>query len=724
MRRIPDEAGGFLPFPGSEELASREVSGTDLCTQPPANVLKVFNTIVARNAERIMDYGRYLFDNLIGKVIWEEMVEQAKLAKASLVELALSWPRKDGNLSRLHWEMMADSANFLAAGHLLEGKSILDVAITRVVPDTTSVAATMSPLPRVLFVIGTSLSDRTIRPGAEVMGLLRDPQIESRIYPRVIENASPKLVMRNVTELRPEVVHFICHGDMDARSKAGYIEMKPDAGDEQTTFFAPQLWQWLSVAGAPPQMVVLSACQSGAALGPHAVAPLAADLVAEGVPVVIAMSGRVSDLACRLFTRRLGQALLSGETLVSATAKGRRAAIAEGDAPTRSVDWGFPALYLSSKVKEDYVPGANSAEAGGDLEKRIDPYLLRRERQPAFCGRQDFFEAYYDIFANNSKTGAVLVAYTNEEKKGYGRTRLLQELTIQALRDGHVPCAVLAYNNEWEPPKDPLDLALRIHKATETARSSLGLETGGEGPIILLKQYAQEQLHLEMLPDWLARALRVGAKTAANEVTPYAIAKAIEEQFAQLMKEARKEAPEFVGERSRAILLLDEVHDYFRDLDSIASHLKLGAWGFGSATEPVPVIMAFSLGTPISDMLKPIAESGKNGWRAIALGPFDRDPQRPEDMLAYARVLMNPFDKTLGPQISDRAWVMDYDIKLEDVEFCETKFRMWLKGLPGEFTDGLFYALAQSAEEKKFLKLATDEDELRKLLQENVKVKG
>jgi hypothetical protein len=718
MVQQPDGEGGLLPYPSAAPL---EGALGDMSAQPPQDVLKLYKEIVARKADRIADYGRYLFDNLLGNGIWAEILEQAKLQNEQIIELALSWTPTDGNLSRLHWEMMFDGSNFLAAGHLSEGKKIIDVAVTRVVPNTTAVAAPGSGVPRVLFVIGTSLSNPSIRPGAEIMGLLQDPQADSRIHPWVIENASPRLIQAKVAEFSPDVVHFICHGDIDARTKAGYIEMKPDPGNDQKYFFAGQVWQWLNVGETPPRTVILSACQSGAALGPHAVAPLAAELVIQGVPIVIAMSGRISDLACRLFTRRFAQALLSGETLVAATARGRRAAVAEGDAPKRSVDWGFPTLYLSAAVAEDYAPGTNAVAMGQGIEKRIKPYQLRRDRQPVFCGRQDFFEAYHELLDSGSRT-AVLAAYTGNNDKGYGRTRLLEELTMQAIRDGHVPCVVLANERDWVLPKTALEFALRIDNAMETARSSLGLDTDIEGPIRLLKYFDQKFSTLESLPDWLGKALKLGAAAAgAGEVvvTPFAISRAIEKQFAQLMEEARRKKPDLVGKNSRAILLLDDVHDYFKVLDSIAGRGKLGVWGFGSEDEPVPIIMAFSLSTPTHDLLNPITESGTPGWRSIKLGPFDSDPERPEDMLAYGRVLMNPFNPKILPQWSDRAWFMDYEIEKSIVTASEATFRTLLNGLPGQLSDKLLYASAMNVARDAFVKLALDEQKLKELIEEN-----
>src|ERR1035441_745507 len=544
MPRRDDGSRGLLPFPPADTPA------TGLAAQEPATVLKAYLAIVGRNAETIVEYGRYLFDVLLGEALWKEILDLAEGANQSLIELALSWKPTDGNLSRLHWEMMFDGSQFLAAGRTRpDKKGNLDVAITRVVPGSMGIAHPLSPCPRVLFAIGTSLTDSSIRPGAEIMGLLRDPGVEDRISPSVLENASPKLVEERIIRFLPEVVHFICHGNVDAKSGAGYIEIKANPSSEQTSFYAEQVWGWLRAGQVQPEIVVLSACESGTgrALGPQAVAPLAAELTAQGAPVVVAMSGRVSDLACRLFTRTFSRALLSGETLVSATAKGRRAAIAEGEAPKRSVDWGFPVIYLSAQVDPEYAPGTNVAAAKvGGLQARIRTYQLRRT--PVFCGRNEFFFAFRELFSERN-TGSVLAAYVVPEPElesvieGYGRSRLLEELTIQAIRDGNVPCVVLGANESnksWRPPKSPLDLALLIDEAMETARKSLGLETGKDRPITWLKAFSQRTTVLRDLEPWLQTAVRLGhTGLPPLKVGPSALAKAIEKQFGQLMAEAR-----------------------------------------------------------------------------------------------------------------------------------------------------------------------------------------
>src|SRR5262249_59345873 len=112
-----------------------------------------------------------------------------------------------------------------------------------------------------------------------------------------------------------------------------------------------------------PTLVVLSACYSGGGAGNGGIlavrhmAPLAVELVQGGVPIVIGMAGRIAEHPCRVFTRRLGEALATGEPLVLASSDARFAALHDDNAGARaSVDWAFPTVFLSERVPADFVP--------------------------------------------------------------------------------------------------------------------------------------------------------------------------------------------------------------------------------------------------------------------------------------------------------------------------------------------------------------------------------
>jgi hypothetical protein len=716
MLQVADGQGGFLPKPAPAPLGANEQTAIGLHNEPPEEIRALYDRVVDRQMQggEMSTYGSYLFHNLIGSAIWTAIRAEASEKRAKFIELALSWSRDDANLSRLHWEMMRHDGRFLVLG-LLDGAATIDVAITRIVPDATVSAKPLGPTPRVLFVIGQPLTDASIRPGAEIMSLLQHSTLDHQLNPAFLENASPASIERKVQTFRPEVVHFICHGMIDAQTNAGKLILQPDPPDTNKHFGGDQIAQWLRASS--PQIVLLSACDSGvasgAALGPQIVSPLAAELVANGVPIVVGMSGRVSDQACRLFTRRFAQALFSGETLVAAAAKGRRAAFAQGAATPDYPDWAFPTIYLSAKVKSQYAPATKTT--GSDIKDRLRHYLLPDPKAPVFCGRQDFFEGYRDLLSGTNTN--VLAACVADEEKGHGRTRLLQQLTLRAVIDGNVPCPVLSNGLTWTAPKDEFDVARLIDDATKTARESLGLSTGEDTPVQSLQMYKHGNLPRDMLPAEIQKDLRrttVAKPGEVPDVKPSTIRVALELQFAKLMKDARDKHPASITFASRAILLLDDADEYLELLLNIADEKTLGISGFGGS-ERVLVIMAFSGRKTARDIVAP--NTPRVGWNMKELRPFCKAANNREDMLAYARVLMNPFDKKILPTASDQAWFMDYGASSETIREYETLYYDNLRGIPADFTRKDFYWIAKLASKSKFLLPATDEEALEALNQ-------
>jgi hypothetical protein len=722
MDAVGDDDEGWLPVRPAGSLAD-EPALSDLSTASAGEIREVYDHITARDAQpgEVVRYGRYLFDVLIGAKIWDEIVAMPVADGETHIELALCWDWKDGHLSRLHWEMMATAERFLASG-LPAGALIRDVAITRIVPNSTTPARPPSDIPRVLFVVGASLLDRKIRPGAEIIGILQQPGSDSRIRWRVVEQAKPSAIEREIKSFAPDVVHFICHGAIDGASGEAQLKLQPEQERGDDMFPAAQIMAWLGAAGTLPAMVVLSACQSaasGSTLGPQVVAPLAADLVARGVPIAIGMSGHVSDVACRLFTRRFAEVLMRcpHETLVRATALGRRAAFAMGNDPGTSVDWGFPTVFLSAKVDPAYTPSTEPPPGSVSIEDRLVPYILRRD--PVFCGRREFFDEFRLLMEGAYRA---LGACVDTDAPGYGRTRLLEALTIQALVDGHVPVAVLARDHKWTTPTNALELGLAIDRAIEVARQSLGLAwRSNDRPMFLLEAYHDARLELEDLPTKLRRAVKLGRRGkgdhASRPVPAQAVTLALEAQFAELIRKARGEKPALAGPASRVVLLLDEVHEYIELLDDLFDE-RFGGHGFGTLEEPVPMVLAFSLMTTRRELLKEIAENRLPNVCCRPLAAFRREDGFREDMQVYARVLMNPFDKKLAPKFSDVAWVINYDAPDNAIEHFEEKYRNWFEGIPAELSHRQFYMVLDDPRADRFVKKADDADRLKQLMQD------
>jgi hypothetical protein len=717
-----DGQGVLWPKPDPATLNPAEQATMGLHQQPAAEIRAIYARIVARTPDPgdMEAYGSYLLHSLIGSVIWTAIKAEACAQETKFIELALSWDKADVNLSRLHWEMMCHEHRFLVLG-LSDAGPKIDVAITRLVPGATASAKPLGVTPRVLFVIGQTLTDPTIRPGAEIMSLLQQSKFDHRLNPAYLEHASPERIERKVQAFEPEIVHFICHGMIDATNR-GTLILQPDPPDTNKNFGGEQIAQWMRAAPSMPQIIVLSACESGIAsgeaVGPQVVSPLAAALVAHGIPIVIGMSGRISDLACRLFTRRFAEALFSGDTLVAAAAQGRRVAFSQGNAPNLP-DWAFPTIYLSPEVESHYAPACK--DAGPDIEARLRPYALpnapnARPDAPIFCGRQDFFEGYRDLLEGKSKN--VLAASVADETKGHGRTRLLQQLTLRAVIDGNVPCPVLSNGQTWKAPNDALAVAGLFDEATKLARLSLGLPTGEDTPVEQLQMYKNGNLSRNELRSQIAKDLRLTTPVPkpgeAPEVKPSTIRVALALQFGELMTEARDKHPALIKPTSRAILLLDDADEYLELLLNIVDEKTLGVSGFGGA-ERVPVIMAFSGRKTARDVVAPY--SPRVGWNMMELRPFGKAANGREDMLAYARVLMNPFNENILRNVSGKAWFMDYGAPATSISECERNYSDLLTGMPAEFWSRDFYFIAAIAAKNAFVQAATDDQALEALIE-------
>jgi hypothetical protein len=305
LRRLSTDGEPAFPLPPAGEALTSPLLRDD----DPQAIVSAYNDILARRGTRVEEFGRYLFDTLIGEAAWRAIREDAAEQGARNVELALCWDRSDLELHRLNWEMMHTGDAFLAAG-----TPGFAVAITRVVTGTGHVVQrSLVPPARLLFVVGTSLTDPEIRPAAELVGLIRRLRRNSRrLHTRMLEHASPNRIREAIASFKPDIIHFVGHGSRDAEGRS-YLELEPDDDDGDRARPASQLVQYLDRDGVLPAVVVLSACYTAGAqivqAGAYETAPMAAELIRLGVPVVLGMAGRVSDRICRLFTRRFGEGL-------------------------------------------------------------------------------------------------------------------------------------------------------------------------------------------------------------------------------------------------------------------------------------------------------------------------------------------------------------------------------------------------------------------------------
>jgi len=563
-------------------------AGNSLCeSSNPDDLWGAFLRLVTRDADRatIQEFGSYLFEVLLGEENWEKILAQAGREP---VELALSWPESEWALTRLPWEMLRFGDTYLAA------LAQPPVAISRLVRGASCGKRDLQVTPRVLFVIGASLTDGQIRAGAEYMELLRHLRDQAGhdcgLMTEIVLEASPKRLRDAMNRFDPSVVHFICHGGVSPAKDGfeGFLQMMSD--DEESGATEPRTAEQLVSILIhdrlePPPVVVLNACYTGAQPpSERPAAPLATEMVKHGVPIVVAMWGRVSDRACRLFTWCFYEALLRSKSVTQAVAAGRRMAF-EGQGDPDGVDWAFPAIFLDETVTSVALDHAAAVRIG-KLESIAFEY--RQLDTPPFCDRLEILDRSYRQLLNAGEKGprilAIKVARAEQDPFHYGKTRSLQEMCVKLVTDGHLPCFVRA-----DQVEESFDLARAIAQAIGIARERFGLESPVDYEIFKL----EERVSLQDLAPRVREQLKLHppkpSATGPDEMQNQVVAAAIYQDLLNLAEAAHDTAKE-----PRVVLLFDDLHRFGSAVLGLLVENLLVPECLSGTRNHVPVVLAFS----------------------------------------------------------------------------------------------------------------------------------
>jgi hypothetical protein len=216
-------------------------------------------------------------------------------------------------------------------------------------------------------------------------------------------------------------------------------------------------------------------------------APLAVELVREGVAMVVGMNGKVADGACRLFSRQFYRALLEGRSVVEATTRGRRAALRSWRRLLSGIDWALPAVYQAAGQGTEALDSVTIDPVEAVLKETAYSFAKelsqQRSKPQCFCDRFDVLEARYHELVDDEGAGAkqilfleVLEPDQGNLKPQYGKSRTLYELATKSARDGHIPLVLgppLITANAWndDPPESLLAFAVLVRDAVIELRT-------------------------------------------------------------------------------------------------------------------------------------------------------------------------------------------------------------------------------------------------------------
>jgi hypothetical protein len=174
-----------------------------------------------------------------------------------------------------------------------------------------------------------------------------------------LDHATPESLKDALHRHRPNVLHFVGHGEVD--DGRGAIVLETETGRAN-----PVTGRGLAVlleSDVPPlQLVFLNSCEGGSVPPNDAFGSVAETLVKQHMPAVIAMQFPIPDDAAVALARGFYREVMEGRPVDAALSAARGVLYAD-DARFEGFEWGTPALYVRSQRAVPIAPAAAAAVA-------------------------------------------------------------------------------------------------------------------------------------------------------------------------------------------------------------------------------------------------------------------------------------------------------------------------------------------------------------------------
>ena len=323
--------------------------------------------------------GQRLFDTLFAdkdlREAWGEARGQSKQRRIRM--------RIDAReLRGLPWELLRDDDDILAAQ--------ADTPFSRYLATEQPWGGAITARPiRVLAVISnpTDLQAKYDLPPADVLvetSALRVALAPSPIQGEVRgEGVSLTFLSAPITLARLEealqqgyhVLHFIGHGAFNEKKQQAALYLQNDEGTAQRVS-DDEFAGMLKRLSAPPQLIVLAACQSAQQAPTQAFSGLGPKLVQIGIPAVVAMQDNVTVLTARQFGAKFYRRLLEHGTVDRALNEARSLLITNG-----RYDAAVPVLFMRLKDGR-LLDAASSAAPRANISTPSEPPGQARPPMP------------------------------------------------------------------------------------------------------------------------------------------------------------------------------------------------------------------------------------------------------------------------------------------------------------------------------------------------------
>ena len=225
---------------------------------------------------------------------------------------------------------------------------------------------------------------------------------------REVGYATPLSLLSYLEDWRPDVFHFVGHGERTATGCL--IALQGGKSGEDSVLYGDDLA--LAISGAQVRLAILSGCFTGASAS-----GMGDELVAKGMHAVVAMQAPINDASAGFFSRAFYGALTEGSPIEEAVHQGRSAIRGTGN------DWAVPILFQCSDLDAVFDPHFDSHEAPAvrhNIPYDDRPFIGRTSERAEICQR---------IRIKHQR----LVTVTG--MGGMGKSRLGKKVSIELLDD-------------------------------------------------------------------------------------------------------------------------------------------------------------------------------------------------------------------------------------------------------------------------------------------------
>ena len=363
--------------------------------------------IAARVERRLAEIGTELFRKIFeatprARSLWRQV-------SSHLGETHIAISGFDDTMHNLPWELMLDPTT----GRTLATEAF---ALVRTPAEVSQVRHSPARSIRVLLVIARPRGTSDVRFRSVALGTVAALSVRQEVEVDVLRPATFPELSERLDEASAggrayDVIHFDGHGtyqDLTAEDSGqppthprGYLLFEDAAGAERRVP-GSDLGKLLVSAGV--RLLLLNACRSGYVDAPpkaeerpvgalsQAFRSLADEVVASGVPGVVAMQYKINEGAAAHFYDHAYGALVQGSTLGKAVNQGRRAMqlqpLRQGFDTRPLRDWVIPIVYEADD-RPVFARSQRRVRRSGALEARANPAELPAPPTTGFIGQDD-----------------------------------------------------------------------------------------------------------------------------------------------------------------------------------------------------------------------------------------------------------------------------------------------------------------------------------------------